>query len=72
GSLPQRVPAVRGRALTHLLSGELRYACYLLEQALDELNSSGLHDPEALVLLYTAVIAPYMDLGAHARAAQAA
>ncbi|MET8606503.1 helix-turn-helix domain-containing protein [Streptomyces rubiginosohelvolus] len=70
--LPQRVPAVRGRALTHLLAGELRYACYLLEQALDELNSSGLHDPEALVLLYTAVIAPYMDLGAYARAAQAA
>ncbi|WP_432148585.1 helix-turn-helix domain-containing protein [Streptomyces sp. bgisy029] len=70
--LPQRVPAVRGRALTHLLAGELRYACYLLEQALDELNSVGLHDPEALVLLYTAVIAPYMDLGAYARAAQAA
>ncbi|WP_411080525.1 helix-turn-helix domain-containing protein [Streptomyces sp. cmx-18-6] len=71
-SLPQRVPAVRGRALAHLLAGELRYACYLLEQTLDELNASGLHDPEALVLLYTAVIAPYMDLGAHARAAQAA
>ncbi|WP_443072133.1 helix-turn-helix domain-containing protein [Streptomyces sp. WMMC1477] len=71
-TLPQRVPALRGRAVTHLLAGELRYACYLLETALDELNSSGLSDPEALVLLYTAIIAPYMDLGAHARAAQAA
>ncbi|MFF2023089.1 helix-turn-helix domain-containing protein [Streptomyces sp. NPDC058171] len=70
--LTKRVPAVRGRAIAHLLAGELRYACYLLENALDELNASGLHDPDALVLLYTAAIGPYMDLGAHARAAQAA
>ncbi|MFI6638833.1 tetratricopeptide repeat protein [Streptomyces sp. NPDC050504] len=70
--LPARVPAIRGRATVHLLTGELRYACYLLETALDELNASGLHDPEALLLLYTAAIAPYMDMGAHARAAHAA
>lgn len=70
--LPQRAPVVRARALAHYLSGELRYACYLLESALDELNTSGLHDPDALLLLYTATIAPYMDMGAHARAAQAA
>ncbi|WKX70931.1 helix-turn-helix transcriptional regulator [Streptomyces sp. XD-27] len=70
--LPQRVPAVRGRALAHLLAGELRYSCYLLERTIDELNASGLHDPDALLLLYTASIAPYMDMGAHARAAHAA
>ena len=69
--LPQRAPAVRGRAVAHLLAGELRYACYLLESAIDELNASGLQDPGALLLLYTAAIAPYMDMGAHARAAQA-
>ncbi|MFJ7497086.1 tetratricopeptide repeat protein [Streptomyces sp. NPDC097727] len=69
--LPRRAPAVRGRAVAHLLAGELRYACYLLESAIDELNASGLQDPGALLLLYTAVIAPYMDMGAHARAAQA-
>ncbi|MEE1796514.1 helix-turn-helix domain-containing protein [Streptomyces sp. BE308] len=69
--LPQRAPAVRGRAVAHLLAGELRYACYLLESAVDELNASGLQDPNALLLLYTASIAPYMDMGAHARAAQA-
>ncbi|MFF9349190.1 helix-turn-helix domain-containing protein [Streptomyces sp. NPDC014734] len=69
--LPRRAPAVRGRAVAHLLAGELRYACYLLESAIDELNASGLHDPGALLLLYTASIAPYMDMGAHARAAQA-
>ncbi|MDT3399323.1 helix-turn-helix transcriptional regulator [Streptomyces sp. B1866] len=72
GPLPRRVPAVRGRAVAHLLAGELRYSCYLLETAIDELNASGLHDPHALLLLYTAVIAPYMDMGAHARAAHAA
>ncbi|MFB6813318.1 tetratricopeptide repeat protein [Streptomyces sp. NPDC056347] len=69
--LPRRAPAIRGRAVAHLLAGELRYACYLLESAIDELNASGLQDPGALLLLYTAAIAPYMDMGAHARAAQA-
>ncbi|GGZ12825.1 helix-turn-helix domain-containing protein [Streptomyces poonensis] len=70
--LPARVPAVRGRVVAHYLAGELRYACYLLETTLDELNRGGLHDPDALLLLYASAIAPYMDLGAHARAAQAA
>ncbi|WP_369202192.1 helix-turn-helix domain-containing protein [Streptomyces sp. PU-14G] len=68
----RRAPAVRGRAVAHLLAGELRYSCYLLENALDELNNSGHHDPDALLLLYTAAIAPYLDMGAHARAAHAA
>jgi tetratricopeptide (TPR) repeat protein len=71
-SLPVRVPALRGRAVAHYLAGELRYAVYLLESALDELNRGGLHDPDALLLLYASVIGPYMDMGAHARAAQAA
>ncbi|MGW1745200.1 tetratricopeptide repeat protein [Streptomyces sp. NPDC002092] len=70
--LPARVPALRGRAVSHYLAGELRYAVYLLESALDELNRSGLHDPDALLLLYASVIGPYMDMGAQARAAQAA
>jgi len=70
--LPARVPALRGRAVSHYLAGELRYAVYLLESTLDELNRSGLHDPDALLLLYASIIGPYMDLGAHARAAQAA
>ncbi|MBT2439157.1 tetratricopeptide repeat protein [Streptomyces sp. ISL-36] len=70
--LPRRARAIRGRAVAHLLAGELRYACYLLESAIDELGASGLVDPEALVILYAAVIGPYIDLGAHARAAHAA
>ncbi|MGP4010610.1 tetratricopeptide repeat protein [Streptomyces sp. 4N124] len=70
--LPARVPAIRGRAVAHYLAGELRYAVYLLESTLDELNRGGLHDPDALLLLYASAIGPYMDMGAHARAAQAA
>ncbi|WP_405997076.1 tetratricopeptide repeat protein [Streptomyces sp. NBC_00829] len=70
--LPRRAGAVRGRAVAHLLAGELRYACYLLESTIDELTASGLGDPEALVLLYAAIIGPYIDMGAHARAAHAA
>ncbi|MFI8849363.1 tetratricopeptide repeat protein [Streptomyces sp. 891-h] len=70
--LTRRVPAVRGRAAAHRLSGELRYACYLLETTLDELNASGLHDPDSLLLLYTASIAPYLDMGARTRAGRAA
>lgn len=70
--LPRRVRAIRGRATAHLLAGELRYACYLLESTIDQLGASDPADPEALLLLYTASIAPYMDMGAHARAAHAA
>ncbi|MGW2820073.1 tetratricopeptide repeat protein [Streptomyces sp. NPDC001443] len=70
--LPVRAPALRGRAVSHYLAGELRYAVYLLESTLDELNRGGLHDPDALLLLYASAIGPYMDMGAHARAAQAA
>ncbi|MEV6319036.1 helix-turn-helix domain-containing protein [Streptomyces sp. NPDC051776] len=70
--LTRRVAAVRGRAVAHLLAGELRYSCYLLESAIDELNRGGLHDPDALVLLHSAAIAPYVDMGAYARAAQSA
>ncbi|MET9319298.1 helix-turn-helix transcriptional regulator [Streptomyces sp. NPDC003038] len=70
--LPRRARPIRGRAVAHLLAGELRYACYLLESTIDELGTSGLADPEALVLLYAAIIGPYIDMGAHARAAHAA
>ncbi|MDX3454000.1 helix-turn-helix transcriptional regulator, partial [Streptomyces sp. ME02-8801-2C] len=70
--LTGRVPALRGRAVTHYLAGELRYSVYLFESTIDELNRGGLHDPDALVLLYASSIGPYMDMGAHARAAQAA
>lgn len=70
-----RAPARRGRATAHLLAGELRYCCHLLETALDELNepgTAGAGDPRALLALHTTAIAPYVDLGAYVRAARAA
>ncbi|MER5928936.1 tetratricopeptide repeat protein [Streptomyces sp. NPDC002054] len=70
--LPRRARAIRGRAVAHLLAGELRYSCYLLESTIEELEARGLADPEALVMLYAAVISPYIDMGAHARATHAA
>ncbi|MCZ4101663.1 tetratricopeptide repeat protein [Streptomyces sp. So13.3] len=70
--LPSRVRAVRGLATAHQLEGDVRYACYLLEKTINELNAEGLPDPEALLLLYVTVITPYMDLGAYERAAKAA
>ncbi|MFD5654049.1 helix-turn-helix domain-containing protein [Streptomyces sp. NPDC127039] len=72
GPLPRRALARRGRAVAHYLAGELGYAVHLLESALEELTVSGLRDPGALLLLYTAAIAPYMDMGAHVRAAHTA
>ncbi|MGK5641241.1 tetratricopeptide repeat protein [Streptomyces sp. URMC 126] len=67
-----RAPARRGRATAHLLAGELRYCCHLLETALDELGGAGTQDARALLALHTTAIAPYVDLGAYARAARAA
>ncbi|WP_139275738.1 transcriptional regulator [Mangrovactinospora gilvigrisea] len=37
--LPVRAPALRGRALAHLQTRDLRYGCHLLEQAVDELHA---------------------------------
>ena len=42
--LPRRVRAIRGQATTHQL-GDVRYACYLLEKTINELNGGGLPDP---------------------------
>lgn len=67
-----RVRAIRGRASAYYLEGDVRYACYLLESTISELNGGGLPDPASLVLLYAAVIGPYLELGALERATKAA
>lgn len=72
GPVAQRATALRGRAVSHLLAGEVRYASHLLEQAIDQLELDDLPDPDALLLLHVAAIGPYTDLGAYARAARAA
>ncbi|MFJ4984325.1 tetratricopeptide repeat protein [Streptomyces sp. NPDC088732] len=71
-----RATALRGRAVTHLLAGEVRYAAHLLEEGIARLQaeaaSGGSPDPDALLMLHVAAIGPYTDLGAYARAAHAA
>lgn len=72
----RRATALRGRAVSHLLAGEVRYASHLLEEGIARLEteaaSSGRPDPDALLMLHVAAIGPYTDLGAYARAAHAA
>jgi tetratricopeptide (TPR) repeat protein len=68
----RRALALRGRAVSHLLAGELRYASHLLEAAIAELEAQEPPDPNALLVLLVAVIAPWTDMGAHSRAARAA
>ncbi|ACU69349.1 Tetratricopeptide TPR_2 repeat protein [Catenulispora acidiphila DSM 44928] len=70
--LVARVRAIRGRATAYYLEGDVRYSCYLLENTISELNGGGLPDPASLVLLYAAVIGPYLELGALERATKAA
>ncbi|WP_018547758.1 hypothetical protein [Streptomyces sp. LaPpAH-108] len=69
---PVRAPVLRGLAVAHYLSGELRYAVHLLESGLAELARAEPQDPDALALLYATAIGPYMDMGAHHHAARAA
>ncbi|MFD8912030.1 tetratricopeptide repeat protein [Streptomyces sp. NPDC059575] len=69
---PARAPVLRGRAVAHYLTGELRYAVHLLESGLAELARAEPQDPDALVLLHATAIGPYMDMGAHHHAARAA
>ena len=70
--LTARVLAIRGRATAHYLEGDVRYSCYLLESTINELNGGGLPGPASLMLLYAAVIGPYLELGALERATKAA
>jgi tetratricopeptide (TPR) repeat protein len=70
--LPRRAGALHGRARALQQAGELRYACYLMERTIDELNEQGLPDPQVLVRLYGCLITIYLDMGAHERAGKAA
>ncbi|MGW3242092.1 tetratricopeptide repeat protein [Streptomyces sp. NPDC001070] len=73
----RRAAALRGRAVSHLLAGEVRYASHLLEEGIARLEQQtaagdGRPDPDALLMLHIAAIGPYTDLGAYTRAAHAA
>jgi tetratricopeptide (TPR) repeat protein len=64
--------AITGRARCFQILGELRYATHLLEAHLARLRIEGLEDPDALIRLYTSLVAVYFDADLEAQAAHAA
>lgn len=66
-----RIDAVVGRARVLQSKGEIAYAAFLIEQALAELNEHSLHDPSALLRLYSSLVAAYFDAGLPLKASDA-
>jgi tetratricopeptide (TPR) repeat protein len=67
-----RVDAVAGRARGLMLTGELRYALYLLEQLKAVLEAENLREPSAIVRLNTSLVAGYFQAGLKNQAKSAA
>jgi tetratricopeptide (TPR) repeat protein len=67
-----RVDAVSGQAKCLRMLGDLSYAIYLLERALEIINREGLSDPSALLRIHASLVPPYFESGAYAKASQAA
>jgi tetratricopeptide (TPR) repeat protein len=70
--LNARVPVVMVKAECQRLSSDIRYGIYLVETTLDELERTGLADPDALVEMNGWLVQGYLDLGSRDRAAVAA
>lgn len=67
-----RVDAAYGKSVCFSALGDVRYAIYLLESLLDEIDRAGLQDPDALVRVHAALIYRYLDLGLMREAAESA
>ncbi|HZD18199.1 MAG TPA: helix-turn-helix transcriptional regulator, partial [Actinomycetota bacterium] len=67
-----RVDAVDGKATCFHALGDVRYAVFLLESLLDEIERSGLRDPDALARVHSGLVFFYLDAGLYAKAAGAA
>jgi tetratricopeptide (TPR) repeat protein len=50
----------------------VRYAIFLLESLLDEIERAGLHDPDALARVHAGLVYSYLDAGLLAKAAASA
>ncbi len=64
-----RADAVAGKARCFEALGDVRYAIYVLEALLDELDREKLHDPDALTRLHASLVDAYLDAGLYTRAA---
>lgn len=67
-----RVDAVQGKAICFTALGDVRYAIFLLESLLDEIDRAGLRDPDALARVHAGLVYSYLDLGLMAKAAASA
>src|SRR5688500_8840751 len=67
-----RADAIDGKATCFAALGDVRYAIFLLESLLDEIERTGLKDPDALGRIHAALTYWYLDLGLMRRAAESA
>lgn len=67
-----RADAVHGKSVCFGALGDVRYAIFLLESLLDEIERAGLRDPDALVRVHATLVYWYLELGLLAKAAESA
>lgn len=67
-----RADAIDGKATCFAALGDVRYAIFLLESLLDEIERAGLKDPDALGRVHAALTYWYLDLGLMRKAAASA
>lgn len=67
-----RADAVDGKAICFSALGDVRYAIFLLESLLHEIQRAGLADPHALARVHAGLVYTYLDAGLMAKAAESA
>jgi tetratricopeptide (TPR) repeat protein len=67
-----RAEAVDGKAAAFTALGDVRYAVFLLESLLDEIDRAGIADPDALARVHAGLVYSYLDAGLFRRAADSA
>lgn len=67
-----RVDAVHGKSVCFTALGDVRYAIFLLESLLDEIERAGLKDPDALVRVHAGLVYSYLDAGLMTKAVASA
>jgi tetratricopeptide (TPR) repeat protein len=67
-----RVDAIQGKAICFTSLGDVRYAIFLLESVLDEIERAGLRDPDALARVHAGLVYAYIEAGLLAKAAASA
>lgn len=65
-----RADAVDGRARCFSALGDVRYAVFILESLREEIERSGLPDPDALARVHAGLVYSYLDAGLFAKAAE--